>query len=158
MSGDIKFEKTWLFNPAVNKFPRLETLVLESTYGGFHDIQPSRHDAAAQARLGQPQVVGGDGRVTQRQHARDIPAQPANLLQAPRLSHIHLELQLEQLIGQIPLLVLELHIRQITNLVSLHKSGLRSKVSGLRFQVRSLESDACDLTPETRDLIPRPEP
>src|SRR5881296_956801 len=29
MSGDIKFEKTWLFNPAVNKFPRLETLVLE---------------------------------------------------------------------------------------------------------------------------------
>src|SRR5439155_650002 len=40
MSGDIKFEKTWLFNPAVNKFPRLETLVLESTYGGYHDVQP----------------------------------------------------------------------------------------------------------------------
>src|SRR3989442_9235668 len=48
MSGDIKFEKTWLFNPAVNKFPRLETLILESTYGGFHDIQPSPHEAAAQ--------------------------------------------------------------------------------------------------------------
>src|SRR5438445_11778788 len=48
MSGDIKFEKTWLFNPAVNKFPRLETLVLESTYGGFHDIQPYSHEAAAQ--------------------------------------------------------------------------------------------------------------
>src|SRR5436305_8792479 len=48
MSGDIKFEKTWLFNPAVNKFPRLETLVLESTYGGYHDIQPSRHEAAQQ--------------------------------------------------------------------------------------------------------------
>src|SRR5437762_10973936 len=46
MSGDIKFEKTWLFNPAVNKFPRLETLVLESTYGGYHDVQPSRHEAA----------------------------------------------------------------------------------------------------------------
>ncbi len=48
MSGDIKFEKTWLFNPAVNKFPRLETLVLESTYGGYHDVQPSRHEASNQ--------------------------------------------------------------------------------------------------------------
>src|SRR5256712_13680150 len=46
MSGDIKFEKTWLFNPAVNKFPRLETLVLESTYGGGHRNQPARHDSA----------------------------------------------------------------------------------------------------------------
>src|SRR2546426_4865828 len=50
MSGDIKFEKTWLFNPAVNKFPRLETLVLESTYGGYHHIQPSRHEAAPQLK------------------------------------------------------------------------------------------------------------
>src|SRR3989441_10574983 len=50
MSGDIKFEKTWLFNPAVNKFPRLETLVLESTYGGDHDIQPSRHEGAQQLK------------------------------------------------------------------------------------------------------------
>ncbi|MBI4415825.1 MAG: MBL fold metallo-hydrolase, partial [Euryarchaeota archaeon] len=33
ITGDIKFEKTWLFNPAVNKFPRLETLIMEATYG-----------------------------------------------------------------------------------------------------------------------------
>src|SRR3989442_8571953 len=46
MSGDIKFEKTWLFNPAVNKFPRLETLVLESTYGGDYGIPPPRPQAA----------------------------------------------------------------------------------------------------------------
>lgn len=44
-SGDIKFERTWLFNPATNRFPRLETLVLESTYGGFRDTQPSRLQA-----------------------------------------------------------------------------------------------------------------
>jgi len=50
VTGDIKFEKTWLFNPAVNKFPRIETLVMESTYGGFHDVQPSRHDAGAQLK------------------------------------------------------------------------------------------------------------
>ena len=50
ITGDIKFEKMWLFNPAVNKFPRLETLVMESTYGGYHDVQPSRHEASTQLR------------------------------------------------------------------------------------------------------------
>ena len=49
-TGDIKFEKSWLFNASVNKFPRLETLVMESTYGGYHDNQPSRQDAANQIR------------------------------------------------------------------------------------------------------------
>ena len=44
-TGDIKFEKTWLFNPAISKFPRIETLVIESTYGGHHDLQPSRDEA-----------------------------------------------------------------------------------------------------------------
>ncbi|MDD3232847.1 MAG: beta-CASP ribonuclease aCPSF1, partial [Candidatus Methanomethylophilus sp.] len=47
-TGDTKFEKTWLFNPATNKFPRLETLVMESTYGGHNDMQPSRADASEQ--------------------------------------------------------------------------------------------------------------
>lgn len=50
LSGDMKFEKTWLFNPAVNRFPRLETLIIESTYGGYHDIQPSRREAGEQLR------------------------------------------------------------------------------------------------------------
>ncbi len=45
-TGDTKFEKTWLFNPAINKFPRCETLVIESTYGGHNDFQPSRKDAS----------------------------------------------------------------------------------------------------------------
>ncbi len=49
-TGDMKFERTWLFNATVNKFPRLETLVMESTYGGYHDIQPSRTDAANQLK------------------------------------------------------------------------------------------------------------
>lgn len=63
MSGDIKFEKTWLFNSAVNRFPRVETLVLESTYGGYHDIQPSRHDAAAQLRRILRRVLDRGGKV-----------------------------------------------------------------------------------------------
>ena len=45
-SGDIKYEKTWLFSAAATHFPRLEALVLESTYGGKQDIQPSRKKAA----------------------------------------------------------------------------------------------------------------
>src|SRR5439155_1644629 len=63
MSGDIKFEKTWLFNPAVNKFPRLETLVLESTYGGYHDVQPSRHEASQQLKEVLRRVLTRGGKV-----------------------------------------------------------------------------------------------
>ncbi|MDY6774859.1 MAG: beta-CASP ribonuclease aCPSF1 [Halobacteria archaeon] len=44
-SGDIHYKDTRLFNGAVNDFPRLETLFLESTYGGRNDIQPSRDEA-----------------------------------------------------------------------------------------------------------------
>ncbi|MCW6167334.1 MAG: beta-CASP ribonuclease aCPSF1 [Thermoplasmatales archaeon] len=44
-TGDMKFERTWLFNPTANRFPRLETLIIESTYGGFRDFQPSRQQA-----------------------------------------------------------------------------------------------------------------
>jgi len=44
-TGDVKYERTWLFNHAVNHFPRLEALVLESTYGGRDDHQPSRKEA-----------------------------------------------------------------------------------------------------------------
>ena len=62
-TGDIKFEKTWLFNPAVNKFPRLETLIMEATYGGYHDIQPSRHEASQQFRENVDRVLRRGGRV-----------------------------------------------------------------------------------------------
>mgnify|MGYP000050090389 FL=1 len=44
-SGDIHYEDTRLFNGAVNDFPRVETLVLESTYGGRNDYQTDQADA-----------------------------------------------------------------------------------------------------------------
>ncbi len=44
-TGDFKYEPTRLFDPAVNDFPRLETLIMEATYGGSQDNQPSRRDA-----------------------------------------------------------------------------------------------------------------
>lgn len=49
-TGDIKYEKTWLFNPAMNRFPRIETLIMESTYGGYQDFQPSRIEASEQLK------------------------------------------------------------------------------------------------------------
>ncbi|MFZ3384274.1 MAG: beta-CASP ribonuclease aCPSF1, partial [Candidatus Methanoperedens sp.] len=44
-TGDFKYEKTRLFDPAINDFPRVETIVMEATYGGSRDMQPSRKDA-----------------------------------------------------------------------------------------------------------------
>lgn len=43
-SGDIKFGFTNLFNPAHTTFPRVETLFLESTYGGRNDIGAAREE------------------------------------------------------------------------------------------------------------------
>ena len=45
MTGDTKYERTWLFDPAHTKFPRLEAVLLESTYGAENDVQPSRDKA-----------------------------------------------------------------------------------------------------------------
>ena len=44
-SGDIHYKDTRLFNGAVNEFPRVETLVLESTYGGRNDYQTDQEDS-----------------------------------------------------------------------------------------------------------------
>jgi KH/beta-lactamase-domain protein len=44
-TGDMKFEKSWLFDAASVRFPRVETLVIESTYGAAGDFQPSREEA-----------------------------------------------------------------------------------------------------------------
>ena len=43
-SGDIKFAKSALFEAASWNFPRVETLLIESTYGAKEDIQPSRQE------------------------------------------------------------------------------------------------------------------
>ena len=45
ITGDLKFENTRLFNAATKDFPRLETLIVEATYGGARDFQTSRVEA-----------------------------------------------------------------------------------------------------------------
>lgn len=44
-TGDIKFGGTRLFNAAATTFPRIETLFIESTYGGRDDVTPTRIEA-----------------------------------------------------------------------------------------------------------------
>ncbi len=41
-TGDYKFGRTMLFEPAATNFPRVETLITESTYGAPEDIMPQR--------------------------------------------------------------------------------------------------------------------
>ena len=41
-TGDYKYGKTRLLDPAINNFPRVETVITESTYGSKNDILPSR--------------------------------------------------------------------------------------------------------------------
>ena len=47
-SGDYKYEKTRLLDPAVSKFPRVETIITESTYGAKGDILPPRKETEKQ--------------------------------------------------------------------------------------------------------------
>jgi uncharacterized protein len=44
-TGDLKFGKTYLLENAIWNFPRVETLIIESTYGDKQDIFPPREES-----------------------------------------------------------------------------------------------------------------
>lgn len=44
-TADMKFGPTMLLEPSVTRFPRLETLMIESTYGGKDNILPSKKES-----------------------------------------------------------------------------------------------------------------
>lgn len=44
-TGDLKFGYTEMLNPAHTKFPRIETVVMESTYGGQNDRQKDTRES-----------------------------------------------------------------------------------------------------------------
>lgn len=44
-TGDYKFSRTMLLEGATTEFPRVETVITESTYGGPDDVMPSRIEA-----------------------------------------------------------------------------------------------------------------
>jgi KH/beta-lactamase-domain protein len=62
-SGDIHYDDTRLFNGAVNDFPRVETLVLESTYGGRNDYQTDQEDSERKLKHTIKNTLDRDGKV-----------------------------------------------------------------------------------------------
>jgi KH/beta-lactamase-domain protein len=44
-TGDYKYARTMLLEAATTEFPRVETVITESTYGGVDDVMPSRVEA-----------------------------------------------------------------------------------------------------------------
>lgn len=44
-TGDYKYAKTMLLEPAATNFPRVETIITESTYGAPQDVMPSRRES-----------------------------------------------------------------------------------------------------------------
>jgi len=44
-TGDYKYAKTMLLEPAATEFPRVETIITESTYGAPQDVMPPRMEA-----------------------------------------------------------------------------------------------------------------
>jgi KH/beta-lactamase-domain protein len=62
-TGDLHYGKSRLFNAAVNHFPRLEALFMESTYGGAQDMQPSRAEAEERLYAIFRDVLGRGGKI-----------------------------------------------------------------------------------------------
>ncbi len=62
-TGDIKFDRTKLFLPAVCSFPRVETLILESTYGGPDSVQLPRAEAEQKFLQLVRETMEGGGKV-----------------------------------------------------------------------------------------------
>jgi KH/beta-lactamase-domain protein len=62
-TGDFKFERSRLLEPATTRFPRSESLVMESTYGGHEDVSPSRNKAEKELMKTIYQVLKRGGKV-----------------------------------------------------------------------------------------------
>ena len=62
-TGDMKFGKTRLLDAAIVNFPRLETEIIESTYGNKNDILPPRKDAEMILIEGMKKTIERKGKV-----------------------------------------------------------------------------------------------
>jgi hypothetical protein len=61
--GDMKYSKTRLLDPAINHFPRVETVIMESTYGSKNDILPPRQEAEQKFIELAKQVISNKGKI-----------------------------------------------------------------------------------------------
>ncbi len=62
-SGDSKFGKTRLLDPAQTHFPRVESLMIESTYGGKENTSPPRKESEEELIEYINKIVSGGGKV-----------------------------------------------------------------------------------------------
>ncbi len=62
-TGDLKFDRTALFEPASADFARVETLITESTYGAEVDLQPPRQIAETNLVKAVKKVMDRRGKV-----------------------------------------------------------------------------------------------
>jgi KH/beta-lactamase-domain protein len=62
-TGDFKFQKTRLLEKAAVKFPRVESLLIESTYGGPQDRIPSRQDSERELKQILTSTINNGGKI-----------------------------------------------------------------------------------------------
>src|SRR3989338_58102 len=62
-TGDLKFDRTLLYDPASHDFARAETVITESTYGLPEDIQPRRDEAEAGLVNAVKKAIARNGKV-----------------------------------------------------------------------------------------------
>ncbi|MBS3164195.1 beta-CASP ribonuclease aCPSF1 [Candidatus Woesearchaeota archaeon] len=62
-TGDIKYARTNLLDATVTSFPRLETLLMESTYGGHDNVLPPLREAEKQLIAKVNETVKNGGKV-----------------------------------------------------------------------------------------------
>jgi KH/beta-lactamase-domain protein len=62
-SGDLKYGFTRLLDQADTRYPRIDSLFIESTYGGFRDVTPNRQDSETQLMELIKSVIENKGKV-----------------------------------------------------------------------------------------------
>jgi len=62
-TADMKYGRTRLLEPAITQFPRLETLMIESTYGGKDNVLPPRAEQEEQIRIIIDETIKRGGKV-----------------------------------------------------------------------------------------------
>ncbi len=62
-TGDYKYARTMLLEPAATEFPRVETIITESTYGAPKDVMPPRMEAEEKLASVINETLGRGGKV-----------------------------------------------------------------------------------------------
>jgi predicted metal-dependent RNase len=62
-TGDMKYGFTRLFDPTKTKYPRIDSLFIESTYGGHNDVSPNRYDSEKMLMSSVKRVIENKGKV-----------------------------------------------------------------------------------------------